>query len=196
MDSDYPTLPAPATPPRRPPKRSNQAVGEHFDSPQRRRRWRQDAEPVIRPELPLLESRLSTELEGLLNTYDRSRVDESDVSPSLPVDSIDEDTAIYPPISHSLDQHVGDPPDVSLSAGVQDGLRSRRLLPDDESRRLYSNWLDLIPTLTDDYLGYMGRSQGRLGRPLGIETFSCPRRQCTPKTCDVLCLHIDCASFQ
>ena len=194
MNSDHPTLPAPATPPRRPAKRSNQAVGEHFDSPQRRRRWRQDSETVIRPGLPLIENQLTAELEGLFKTYDKSRGDDPDDIPSLPVDPIGEDAATHSLISHSFDQTVEDPSGVAPSPNVQDGPHSKRLLPDDASRRLYSNWLLLIPTLTDDYLAYMGRIQGRLGRPLGIETFSCPIGRCLPRSCDILCLHIDCTS--
>lgn len=138
----------------------------------------------------MLENQLSAELEGLLEAYDRSRRNDPDDSPSLPVEPIGEDAPTNPPMSYSFDQAVEDPSGVIPSPDVEDGLCSKRLLPDDASRRLYSNWLLLIPTLTNDYLAYMGRSQGRLGRPLGIETFSCLRGQCISKTCDILCLHV------
>ncbi|KAI1784327.1 hypothetical protein LXA43DRAFT_901841 [Ganoderma leucocontextum] len=48
----------------------------------------------------------------------------------------------------------------------------RRVLPDAATHRLYSNWLVLIPTLVHDYLGYMQRSQGRLGRPPDLITIT------------------------
>ena len=53
MDANLPVLPPPTTPPRRLPKRSNQLVGQHFESPKRRRRLRHDSEPVVRPGLAL-----------------------------------------------------------------------------------------------------------------------------------------------
>ena len=193
MNSDHPTLPAPATPPRRPQKRSGQPAGEHFDSPERRRRWRTDSEPVIRPGLPLLEQHLSTELEGLFNTYDRSRRRDDQSEPFSPINDTNDDVVMQSPsASPGLE-----PPPQNLS-GDRPGPDSRaepttkRVLPDETAHRLYANWLALVPTLVSDYLGYMQRTQGRLGRPSGIEAYSCPKGLCSLENREVLCLHFDC----
>ena len=194
MDSEYPVLPAPATPTRRPPKRSNQPTGEHFDSPQRRRRWRTDSELVVRPELPLIEEQLSTELEGLFSTYDKSRRRDDDVEPSSPIrqleDVVMESSSVPPSLERPIQDHSSDLPSVDS----QKESNTRRVVPDEAAHRLYANWLALVPTLVTDYLGYMQRTQGRLGRPPGIEPYRCPKGLCTLGSCEVLCLHFDCMS--
>ena len=194
MDSEFPALPAPATPTRRPPKRSGQPTGEHFDSPQRRRRWRKDSELVIRPELSLQEEQLSTELEGLFSTYDRSlrRDDDRELPPPQPAGHPDEDVAMQsssasPGLEEPFQDFSGDPP----SPDPQKKADPRRVLPDETAHRLYANWLALVPTLVSDYLGYMQQTQGRLGRPHGIEAYRCPKGLCTLENREVLCLHFD-----
>ena len=195
MDQDYSALPAPATPTRRSQKRSNQPVGEHFESPQRRRRWRTDSELVSRPELPLLEQQLSTDLEGLLRTYDRSRKHD-DIEPSSPIDRPDEDVVMQQlSASPGLEQPLGDPSSDLPCPDPQNEPKGRRKMPDETAHRLYANWLALVPTLVSEYLGYMQRTQGRLGRPPGIEAYSCPKGVCGLEKCEVLCLHFDRMSF-
>ena len=66
MDLDAHILAPPATPPPRPPKRSNQPVGVHFESPKRTRLWRKDSEFVTRPGLVRREQELTTKLNALL----------------------------------------------------------------------------------------------------------------------------------
>lgn len=191
MSTDAPILPAPATPPRRPPKRSAQTVGEHFDSPQRRRRWRKDSEVVYRPELAVLEQKVSAELEGLLNQYDKSRSHESKTEQSCMVDHEDEDATMVPCTAPDWDPHSEGTPHEESNTGVHNDSRSRRILPDNTAHRLYDNWLLLIPALVSEYLGYMQRSQGRLGRPSEIQTFTCPEGHCELKNWDILCLYFD-----
>ena len=192
MDSEYPVLPAPATPTRRPPKRSNQPAGEHFDSPQRRRRWRTDSELVLRPELPLREEQLSAELEGLFRTYDKSRRHDDDSEPPSLINH-DEDVVMEsssePP---GLERPIQDPSNDLPSLDSQSASKTRRVVPDETTHRLYANWLALIPTLVSDYLGYMQQTQGRLGRSPGIHAYQCPKGLCTLEKCEVLCLHFDC----
>ena len=197
MDKDHSALPAPATPTRRPPKRSNQPVGEHFESPQRRRRWQTDSELVNRPGLPLLEHKLSTELEGLLKTYDRSRQRDDDIELSSPIDPSIDDVVMQPlSTSPGLERPLGDPSSDLPRLDSQNEPNIRRILPDEAAQRLYANWLVLIPTLVLDYLGYMQQTQGRLGRPPGIEAFSCPKDLCSLEKCEVLCLHFDRMLFE
>ena len=197
MNPDFPTLPAPATPPPRPPKRSGQPAGEHFDSPQRRRRWRKDSELVVRPELPLLEQQLSTDLESLLKTYDRSRRHEADSEPFLPINYADGDIVMQSPnAGPSLERPLPDPRSDSPCPDPQSERNTRRVLPDETANRVYANWLHVIPGLVSDYLGYMQRAQGRLGGTPGVEAYLCPKGLCKLETCEVLCLHFDRMSCQ
>ncbi|PIL33336.1 hypothetical protein GSI_04787 [Ganoderma sinense ZZ0214-1] len=103
-----------------------------------------------------------------------------------------------------MDVHEPPPPDLDSSPNCdsspgevetfpQPESSSRRLLPDEAAYRLYSNWLGLIPTLDEDYLGYMERSQGRLGRPIEMEAYQC-KGKCSlsvSKDWDVQCLYSD-----
>ena len=192
MSTDYPVLPAPATPPRRPPKRSSQVVGEHFDSPQKRRRWRKDSEIVFRPELVMLEQKVSSELEGLLNQYDKSRSHEDDNSQPCAAGCSNEDVTTGSCTASDLDLQFEESPREEAHTDAQKDSRPKRLLPDQAAHRLYDHWLLLVPTLVSEYLGYMQRSQGRLGGPSKVQPFSCPKGICELKKWEILCLHFDC----
>ena len=194
MDPKPYVLPPPATPPRRPPKRSNELVGVHFESPKRRRPIRKDSAIVVRPGLAQREQELSARLNILLGKHQD------------PAPSIDEDPQFTDPVDYAADV-LGDNklaevspqltvPDVLDSAPVsstdEKQSPSRSSVPNETAQRIYHNWLALIPTLEDEYLSYMQRAQGRLGRPLQYEPHRCISRRCVTKAWPVQCLYADC----
>ena len=191
MDSSsYPVLPPPATPPRRPPKRSHQLVGEHFESPRRRRRWRQDSQIIDRPDLALLEQRYTRELDQLLRGTSNSHHPQED-GPSPPADDTSDKAASPNECSAPSDPELDKLHNESDSQEIPEA-HPRRLVPDEASHKLYNNWLALIPTLYQHYLGYMKRTQGRIGRPLETKTYTCSGGSCTgPREWEMQCLHFD-----
>ena len=189
-------LPPPATPPRRPLKRSNQLVGVHFESPKRRRPIRKDSTIVVRPGLAQREHELSSRLNVLLGRKCQE-----------PAPSIDENPQFTQPIDYTVDV-LGDnevvevpaqlaAPDTVLDSAPVSSTdekqpRSRCSAPNEAAQRLYHNWLALIPTLEGEYLSYMQRAQGRLGRPLQYEPHHCVSRRCVTRASQVQCLYADC----
>ncbi|KAI0694292.1 hypothetical protein C8T65DRAFT_711030 [Cerioporus squamosus] len=70
--------------------------------------------------------------------------------------------------------------------------QTRRILPDDASQRLYSVWIQTIPTLVPDYLAYVQSAQGRLGGAGSMDAnFSCPSGKCYYQSTMLTCLHFD-----
>ncbi|KAI1790619.1 hypothetical protein LXA43DRAFT_882467 [Ganoderma leucocontextum] len=98
---------------------------------------------------------LATDCDAPQPSPDASDCQSEDESAPHPIDDSDDLGHHLSPSAGNLHLHESHP---------------RRVLPDAAAYRLYSNWLVLIPTLVDDYLGYMQRSQGRLGRPLDLLT--------------------------
>ena len=193
MDRDSHILAPPATPPRRPPKRSNQLVGVHFESPKRHRPWRKDTEPVIRPGLARQEQELAARLKSLLEKVNGP--DRAEENVSAPQDDLCYEAAPMDdcsPTSSINDCTNGQP---SQSEDEKEP-RARRLLPDEATQKSYNDWLLLIPELTEEYLGYMQRAIGRLGRSSGEDTHAmCASGMCTPKRTSIQCLHFDRPSF-
>ena len=191
LDDSGALLP-PTTPPRRPPKRSDQLIGQHFESPKRRRPWRKDSKPVARLGLALEAKELMAEVAEIHKLHASSHQ-----SPRDPTPPQDLNQASYDKTPSSFD----DPPDILCdNANVEadashisdsNKLRPRRLFPNESIDRLYSNWLVLIPTLVSNYLHYLKQTQGRLGRPLEVETKLCHRGICIPKESEIQCLHFD-----
>ena len=142
----------------------------------------------------MLEQKVSAELEGLLNQYDKSRSHENNTGQPSVVDCSDDDVTMEPCTASDWESHLEEPFREESTVDSQKDSRPRRTLPDDTAYRLYQNWLLLIPTLVSDYLGYMQQSQGRLGGPSEIQSFSCPKGICELKKWNVLCLHFDCMS--
>ena len=183
-------LPPPATPPRRPLKRSAQPVGAHFESPKRRRSARKDSAVVLRPGLARREQKLTAKLDALLGKHKE------------PVPSIDDDFQIADSGVHHDDEFAEEPVPLSMPENALDSnsvssphrneASSRRLVPNQTAQRLFDNWLALIPTLEDEYLSYMQRAQGRLGRQLHSEPHHCVSRRCVTRTSPVQCLYADC----
>ena len=189
MDPNLPVLPPPTTPPRRPPKCSNQLVGQHFESPKRRRRLRHDSEPVVRPGLALEARNLIAQMNEIRKRH--GQVDSKDNSLTHldnPWEAPIEDELVTQP---SGDHSHGDMSAEGVAQHPEADSCSRRLVPDDATNRLYRNWFLLIPTLVHDYLAYMRRCHGRLGRPLGVERQMCQTGICESKLCDIQCLHFD-----
>ena len=191
MDLDSYVLPPPATPPRRPPKRSNQLVGVHFESPKRRRPWRKDSELVVRPGLARQEQELTAKLNHMLGKLKTSGQTSSstDSSDDLAVP----ETSCQPPLANPSTNPIAtsDTQDYDL----EHEPHPRRILPDEVAQKLYSNWLQLIPSLLAEYLGYLEWAQGRQGRFRDDEQLElCTSGLCTTKETYVQCLHFDCLS--
>ncbi|KAI1782383.1 hypothetical protein LXA43DRAFT_1068847 [Ganoderma leucocontextum] len=187
MDSSFPVLPPPATPPRRPPKHSHQLVGEHFESPRRRRTWRGDSQMVEWADLAILEQRYMNELTQLLGSTNKSCVPDNDLpsSQETPEDGVADQRAAasdFEPLDECCEEETSVPKE----------WHPRRVLPDAAAYQLYNNWLALVPTLVPDYLRYIKHTQGRLGHLFAVETYSCPRGCRSLKDWDVQCLHFDC----
>ena len=117
-------------------------------------------------------------------------------APQPPPDPSDSQSEIDPVQWPTDDLYSDDLPqhDMSPSAGNLHSpeTRPRRVLPDAAAYRLYSNWLVLVPTLVHNYLDYMQRTQGRLGRPPGVQAMMCQTGFCILKEFDIQCLHFDC----
>lgn len=187
MDPDAYILAPPATPPPRPPKRSNQPVGVHFESPKRQRLWRKDSEFVKRPGLARQEQELTTKLNSLLEKVKGCtsiHVDQGD--------SMGRDITPVQDVPSSSDASEDKGSD-TCPADLENEPRTRRLLPDQATHRLYDNWLLLVPKMLPEYLGYMRRAQGRLGRSPDVQLGDFCSSQCcsTKGRTSVQCLHFD-----
>ena len=191
MDYHPHILAPPTTPPRRPPKRSNQLVGVHFESPKRHRSWRRDTEPVIRPGLARQEQELTARLTSLLEKINTHSRDDNHVFELG--DSPCHDTS--PPEHFSSTAADNDDTDAQPSHSECDP-HPRRLLPDEAAQKLYRNWTLLVRELEEEYLGYTRRALGRLGRPPEADTYGgCFSEMCTTKSTAIQCLHFDCVYF-
>lgn len=126
--------------------------------------------------------------------YDKSRHRNNTSSLPQVVDNSDMHmTEATPPDTDPADAH-SDPPEVNTPTQRDPPLR--RILPDQASYQLYTNWLAVIPQLIDDYLGYMEKSQGCIGHSLEMETYQCLGRCTVSKDWDVQCLYPECELFQ
>ena len=193
MDPKSYVLPPPATPPRRPPKRSNQLVGVHFESPKRRRPMRKDSALVVRPGLAQRENELTSRLDTLLGK-NKGRIT-SIGEDFQPPESCGNDAGVMgegedaeQPARLAMPENVLDP---VVESSNEKQAPSRRVAPS-LVQRLYDNWLALIPTLEDAYLSYMQHAQGRLGRQSQGEPRHCVSRRCVAKSSPVQCLYADC----
>ena len=181
MDPEHHALPPPATPPRRPPKRSNQLVGVHFESPKRRRPMRKDSAIITRPGLARREQALSSKLDALLGKnrspvtqeYEDAQFTDGSNAGIL-ADSEHAESVQLAASENPFDSTPVSSPD-KKSAPLQ------RSALNEDSQRLYDNWLTLIPTLEDGYLCYMERAQGCLGRPLQGEPHRCILGRCVTR---------------
>ena len=191
MDYHPHILAPPTTPPRRPPKRSNQLVGVHFESPKRHRSWRRDAEPVIRPGLARQEQELTARLTSLLEKINRPSRDDNHVSD--PGDTLFHDTE--PTERFSPTSADNDCTDAQPSHSEHDP-HPQRLLPDEAAQNLYRKWTLLVRELEEEYLGYTRQAIGRLGRSPEADTYGgCFSELCTTKSTPIQCLHFDCVYF-
>ena len=182
-------LPPPSTPPPRPAKRSNQRVGEHFESPRKKRAPKKDSAIVVRPGLALRQQQLAAEINALLGTSSADdHSSEKEILGSADR-AIEHDDSADCPEEHFILQEDSSHDDAVLSTMDK---RPRRVVPDAAAHRLYNNWLSLIPTLVDDYLAYMQQTQGRLGRSPALDTSSCSDGICPVKEFTIQCLHVDC----
>ena len=189
MDSDYQVLAPPATPPPRLPKRSNQPVGVHFESPKRQRLWRRDSDFVIRPGLARQEQELTARLNSLLEQV------KGCATLNVHPDCITRDTAtpVQDPQLAFDDAGGEEYPDAQPSTPEHEP-HARRLLPNEATHKLYNQWLLLIPQMLPEYLGFMQGTLGRLGRSPHAQSCNfCSSGICATRSCtSVQCLHFDC----
>ena len=169
-------------------------MGSHFESPKRCQPWRRDSEVVIWPGLALEVDDLLTQINKIWKLHKPELT-----SVSQPTDDGSNSSDHNECPTHPSDDFSSDLSHNGMSPGAgnlpSDEMPSQRILPDAAAYRLYSNWLVLIPTLVHSYLGYIQKSQGRLGRPLGVVTKLCQSGFCVSKEFEIQCLHFDCMSF-
>ncbi|KAI0703077.1 hypothetical protein C8Q76DRAFT_801927 [Earliella scabrosa] len=193
-------LPPPQTPPRRPARRGEQAVGAHFTTPQGRRAPRKDSAIVVRPDAVLLQQHLSQELDALLQPDDPPpSIPSTPAATTLGSDTLvgDSDTEmgdadgvnadpLFPPEHMELAPEIGEGHDATTQKQV------RRLHPDDATNRLYGAWLILIPELVPHYLTYLESAQQRVGRVSGEILHHCSHdATCMTEVTSITCLHFD-----
>lgn len=200
MNPDAPVLPPPATPPRPRLKRSALPVGQHIESPKRRRPWRRDSQLVVRPGLALEAEQLRAEIAEIRHLYDTHDHEGTPQPTGSEGAGLTNDIPSYDDATDDMNDNTYDDVHVESSPAlhvVKDSY-PHRLLPDEASYKLYSNWLVLIPTLVPEYLGYMEHAQGRLGRSSSsTETKHCRSgAECVPKASEIQCLHFDCTCFR
>lgn len=70
--------------------------------------------------------------------------------------------------------------------------RTRRILPDATTEKLYGSWLALVPTLVPNYLCYLQTSQARIGALPPSQQWACASITCSKKEYSILCLHSHC----
>ncbi|KAI0373090.1 hypothetical protein BV20DRAFT_963601 [Pilatotrama ljubarskyi] len=184
-------LPPPATPARKAPQRSEQPVGRHFTTPQKRRAPRKDATFVSRPDLALRSQRLNADLQALLNTDNavEPEEDQEDVEmtlePNEPMESTDCDVTM---MDDRADDPTMDPESDLMDPGpAKRAARNRS----DALKSVHAAWLSLIPTLLDEYLVYLRSAHGRTTRSPPDWTYSCARVDCVPQSCAIMCLFYD-----
>ena len=202
MDSGY-VLPPPQTPPRRPQRRDEQPVGQHFTTPQGRRAPRKHAEVVTRTNALVLRDRLAQELADLLHPPDAPTPGPSDSDPSSLHGAADDLTdsemtsepildSDIPGTTPSADDAMMQENHIEFTAETAASKGSRRLQPDEAARRLYSSWLALIPALMPNYLTYLQAAQRRTGGASGrFEPCHCIQQSCMLEVTSVTCLYFD-----
>ena len=154
---------------------------------------RKDSAIITRPGLARREQILSSKLDTLLGKNnslmtqiyeDVELTDSIGSSAGILGDSEDAESVQLAASGNTLDSTPMSSPDIKLA-------QLRRSALNENSQRLYDNWLALIPTLEDGYLCYMERAQGRLGRPLQGEPHHCISGGCVTRMSSVQCLHAD-----
>ncbi len=181
MDESY-ILPPPATPPRRPPERSQQPVGAQFSTPQKRRPPRKDSVIVNRPGVALRQQRLTQELHALMETEPACEPSSSQFAPT----SVDDDVEM-PDAEGTYDNGTDDLDSPAVENVISQGdSRPRRLLPDTATEKLYATWLALVPTLIPAYLNYLQASQARIGQLPALRQWTCSSKACPRKEYTIL----------
>ncbi len=184
-------LPPPRTPPPQQPARSQQPVGAHFATPQKKRAPRKDSALVIRSDALLRRQKLELQLETLLESS------EEDEAPTAAGPFVDTATASEGDEAMDIDER----PNMSMEPAILDSQpeplsdahsakRARRLGPDEPSQRLYSNWLALVPSLIRDFLHYIRCSHGRTGWKTPQFVRIC-QAGCMPDVAMLQCLYYD-----
>jgi len=76
---------------------------------------------------------------------------------------------------------------------VDAAAKEKRLTPDQAALRLCTSWKALLPTLTDDLLGYYDLSSGKPLQAISlVYSEACPDGTCTSKkSTNILCLYFD-----
>ncbi|KAI9062699.1 hypothetical protein FKP32DRAFT_1573466 [Trametes sanguinea] len=75
---------------------------------------------------------------------------------------------------------------------AQEGSTKRsRPKPEDSLKAVHTAWLALVPSILDDYLGYLHSVHRRTTRAQVNWTFACPSGKCFVQTSSVLCLHFE-----
>ena len=136
---------------------------------------------------------MTTILKSLLEEFNGSSIVKDHVSTHG--DSFTHDTSLLDDC-----QPISDPPDDNGCSDApppcleqEQESRTHRILPDEAKKKLYNDWLLLIPDLMEEYLGYVQRTLGRLGRSPNEEMHDlCSSGLCMAKTTSIQCLYFDC----
>lgn len=168
-------------------------LGHHFVSPRKARDKRKTQTLVELPGAEAKRRRLLAEMKELM----KPRYEEQSSQVLSPHPSHD-DTAKHPQhienddttALHFEDVETFDQP--SLDTSAIDTPVKRRIASDRSASLLYSHWSDLIPTLIDPLLLYLGRTQGKpLETTHSVISACTGTLPCTPKRATLMCLFFD-----
>ena len=113
---------------------------------------------------------------------------DNDTAPGFTENSPMLDVGLDLPHDHNVsDEREDAQPTVDAAA------KEKRLIPDQAALRLCASWKALLPTLTDDLLGYYDLSSGKPLQTISlVYSEACPDGTCiSKKSTNVLCLYFD-----
>ena len=156
---------------------------------------RKDSAVVVRPGLARREQELTSRLDALLGKHKGSMDDSSQpaelIDHIMDVPSGGED--IQEPAQLAVPESILE--SIPVASPHEQQAPPRQSFFKQTVQRLYDSWVAVIPTLEDDYLTYMERAQGRLGRSPHGEPHHCASRRCPTRNSSVQCLYADCTSI-
>ncbi|KAI0349326.1 hypothetical protein OH77DRAFT_1432172 [Trametes cingulata] len=170
------------------PQRGQQPVGKHFATPEKRRAPRKDGVFVSRPELALRSQKLNANLHTLLEAEEAVEPDETSEDAEMVLEPME-------PINCDVTM-VDCGEDTIMETGSGDSVApepAKRAARNhsDALKSAHAAWLSLIPSLLPEYLGYLRSAHGRTTRSSPNWTYSCPRVECVPQSCAIMCLYYD-----
>ena len=177
-------------------RRTRKISDSPYSSPHRPRNKQQTAQVIYQGETDERD-RLQARLDALLHPSPPSEPAVAAADPERHDQWIDIDEPSEP-LPEAMDTlpslQTDQPPPEPADSSPGKGKSKRRILPNAADYRLYYEWMNIIPTLVDDYLEY---TKATMGQPIGLGPEEIYRKGCVCddeklKSTTITCIYVDC----